>query len=146
MEDILRGLKDLPGVRGSFVCDATGVVVSAQVPTGYADEFENLGREVVLVTGLLQRLGEETEIIDFLFSDGRILVSGFKDFSLVVFCEPNVDSSMVRLRSSVTVDEFTRDGRFRKHIRKVSKARERGYAVGGLSEPYKGIMKKAKPV
>lgn len=146
MENILREMNELPGVRGSFVCDGNGLVISTAMPQPYRGQVEHIGREVVQVVALLQMLGEETDILDFLFSDGRILVNGLRDFSLIVFCEPSIDISMVRLRSNVTLGEIRRDGRFKKHMQKVSKTKKGLLAGKGLAESYQQIIKKLKPL
>ena len=91
-------------------------------------------------------LGEETDILDFLFSDGRILVNGLTDFSLIVFCEPNINISMVRLKSNVTLGEIRRDGRFKKHMQKASKTKKSLLAGKGLDESYQQIIKRLKPL
>ena len=78
MENLLREINQLPGVRGSFICDGNGLVLSSAMPETDPQEVDNIGREVVQVVGLLQMLGEETGILDFLFSDGRILVNGLR--------------------------------------------------------------------
>lgn len=146
MENVLKEINEIRGVRGSFICDGNGVVISSAMPEIYNTEVENIGREVVQVIGLLQMLGEETDIIDFLFSDGRILVNGLTEFSLIVFCEPNIDISMVRLKSNVTLAEIRRDGRFKKHMQKVSKTKKSLLTGEGLDESYQQIIKKLKPL
>jgi len=146
MENILKEINELPGVRGSFVCDGNGVVISSAMPEIYDKEVENIGREVVQVIALLQILREDTDIIDFLFSDGRILVNGLIDFSLIVFCEPNIDISMVRLKSNVVLAEIRRNGKFKKHMQKASKTKKGLLAGEGLDESYQQIIKKLKPL
>jgi len=146
MEDLLREINQLPDVRGSFICDGNGLVLSSAMPETDPQEVDNIGREVVQVVALLQMLGEETGILDFLFSDGRILVNGLADLSLVVLCEPNIDISMVRLKSNVTLAEIRRDGRFRKHMQKVSKMKKGLLTGDGLDESYQHIIKKLKPL
>jgi predicted regulator of Ras-like GTPase activity (Roadblock/LC7/MglB family) len=144
MENILKDMNDLPGVRGSFICDGDGTVISTAMPHAYSSQIGHVGREVVQVIALLQMLGEETDVVDFLFSDGRILVNGFKDFSLIVFCEPDTDIAMVRLESNVTLGEIRRDGRFKRHMQKVSKSRRDLVGGKGLAESYQQIIKKLK--
>ena len=146
MENILKEMNELPGVRGSFVCDREGAVLSTAMPEPYLTQVERIGREVVQVVALMQMLGEETDILDFLFSDGRILVNGLRDFSLIVFCEPDVDISMVRLRSNVTLGEIRRDSRFKKHMEKVSRTKQGTLGGRGLAESYQQIIKKLKPL
>ncbi len=116
------------------------------MPEIYDREVENIGREVVQVIALLQVLGEETDTLDFLFSDGRILVNGLTDFSLIIFCEPDIDISMVRLKSNVILAEIRRDGKFKKHMQKIPKAKESLLAGEGLDESYQQIIKKLKPL
>jgi len=144
MENILKDMNDLPGVRGSFICDGDGTVISTAMPDAYSSQIGHAGREVVQVIALLHMLGEETDVVDFLFSDGRILVNGFKDFSLIVFCEPDTDIAMVRLESNVTLGEIRRDGRFKRHMQKVSKSRRDLVGGKGLAESYQQIIKKLK--
>ncbi|MBW2058349.1 MAG: roadblock/LC7 domain-containing protein [Deltaproteobacteria bacterium] len=144
MEKILEEMNEVPGVRGSFVCDRNGTVICRDMPERYGDQLENIGREVVQVVALLQSLGEETEVLDFLFSDGRILVNGLRDLSLVVFCEPDIDVSMVRLKSNVTLGELRRDGRFKRHMQKVSRAKRGLLARDKLDESYQQIIRKLK--
>ena len=144
MENTLKDMNDLPGGRGSCICDADGTVISTAMPDALSSQIGHVGREVVQVIALLHMLGEETDVVDFLFSDGRVLVNGFNDFSLIVFCETDTDVAMVRLESNVILGEIRRDGRFKKHTQKVSKPR--GDLVGGkgLAESYQQIIKKLK--
>ncbi len=145
MESILEEINELPGVRGSFVCDGRGAVISSVMPEAYHKQAGNIGREVVQVVSLLQALGEETDILDFLFSDGRILVNALKDFSLIVFCDPDIDISMIRLRTNVALAEIRRDGRFKKYVQKVSRIRKSLLASEGLDESYQQIIRRLKP-
>jgi predicted regulator of Ras-like GTPase activity (Roadblock/LC7/MglB family) len=146
MEQILKEMNDLPGVRGSFVCDGTGVVVLAAMPEAYSREVEDIGREMVQVVALLDMLGEETDTIDFLFSDGRILVNGLRDILLIIFCEPKVDISMVRLKSNVTLGEIRRDGKLKKHMQKSTRTKRRPFSGKGFDKSYQRIMEKLKPL
>jgi len=145
MERILQEINELPGIKGSFVCDGKGTVISSAMPAVYDKQVKNIGREVVQVISLLQILGEETDILDFLFSDGRILVNGLTDFSLIVFCDTNIDISMLRLRTNVALAEIRRDGRFKRHMHKVSKARRSLLPSEGLDESYQAIINRLKP-
>ncbi|NIO04398.1 MAG: hypothetical protein GTN74_07205 [Proteobacteria bacterium] len=145
MEKILQEINELPGVRGSFLCDGNGVVISSAMPEIYHEEVGNIGKEVVQVLGLLQILGEETDVLEFLFSDGRILVNGLADFSLIVFCDPDIDISMLRLRTNVALAEIRRNGKFKKHMHKVFKSKKGLLAGEGLDESYQQIINRLKP-
>jgi predicted regulator of Ras-like GTPase activity (Roadblock/LC7/MglB family) len=146
MEHILKEINELPGVRGSFICDGHGMVLSSAVPEMLQPKVDTIGREVVQVIALLQILGEDTEVIDFLFSDGRILFNGLPDLSLIVFCDPNVDISMVRLKSHVTLAEIRRRGGFKKQVQKVFKAKRDRPSTQELDESYQQIIKKLRPL
>jgi hypothetical protein len=145
MEDILNEINELPGVRGSFLCDGNGTVISSVMPEIYGREVGDIGREVVQVISLLQVLGEETDVLDFLFSDGRILVNGLPDFSLIVFCDPLIDISMLRLKTNVALAEIRRNGKFKKHMQKASKVKRGLLASEGLDESYRQIINRLKP-
>ena len=145
MENVLKEINELTGVRGSFVCDGRGVVLSAAMPRTQQKEMESLGREVVQVVSLLHMLGEETEILDFLYSDGRILVNGLADLSLVVACEPNVDMSMVRLKSNVVLAELRRNVRFKRHMEKALRVKRDLGASESLDESYRKIIRRLRP-
>jgi len=146
MENILKEINELTGVRGSFLCDVNGKVLSTAMPESYAKAVENIGREVFQVIALLQMLGEDTDILDFLFSDGRILVNGMKDLSLIVFCEPDVDISMLRLKSNVSLAEIRRNVRFKKHSQKVAKGRKGLSSGQRLDDSYRRIMSNIRPL
>ncbi len=115
------------------------------MPEIYHEEVGNIGKEVVQVLGLLQILGEETDVLEFLFSDGRILVNGLADFSLIVFCDPDIDISMLRLRTNVALAEIRRNGKFKKHMHKVFKSKKGLLAGEGLDESYQQIINRLKP-
>jgi len=140
MEDVLKEINELTGVRGSFICDGHGNVLSTAMPEAYDKEVKHIGREVFQVIALLQMLGEDTDSLDFLFSDGRIVVNGLRDFSLIVFCERNVDISMLRLKSNVSLAEIRRNVRFRKQTERVSKTRKGLSAGQRLDESYRRII------
>jgi len=146
MENLLKEINELSGVWGSFICDGHGVVLSAAMPKTQRKDVENIGREVVQVVALLNMLGEETDVLDFLYSDGRILVNGLADLSLVVACEPNVDMSMVRLKSNVMLAELRRNVRFKRHMEKASRVKKHLRANEGLDESYRKIIGKLKPL
>ena len=145
MENLLKEINELNGVKGSFVLDGNGDVLSAAMPRTGRKDVEHIGREVVQVVALLRRLGEETDVLDFLFSAGRILVNGLTDLSLVVTCEPDVDVSMVRLKSNVVLAEIRRNARFKKHLEKASKAKRGSGASKNLDESYREIIRRLKP-
>jgi predicted regulator of Ras-like GTPase activity (Roadblock/LC7/MglB family) len=146
MENLLKEINELSGVRGSFVCDGHGVVLSAAMPRTQRKDVENIGREVVQVVGLLNMLGEETDVLDFLYSDGRILVNGLADLSLVVTCEPNVDMSLVRLKSNVILAEIRRNVRFKRHMEKASRRKKHLRGSESLDESYRKIIRRLRPM
>ena len=146
MQSLLKEINELSGVKGSFVCDGNGDVLSAAMPRTERKDVEDIGREVVQVVALLRTLGEETDVLDFLFSDGRILVNGLTDLSLVIACEPNVDVSMVRLKSNVVLAEIRRNARFKKHLERASKTKRDLSASENLDESYRKIIRRLKPL
>ena len=118
MKEKMREINSIKGVWGYFLCDNTGKILEREMPIVFMKHLAVMGKEVTQVVGLLESLSRNPENLDLLFKDGRVMIKSLKNFTLVVFCDPNVDIPMLRLKINVLISEISGDSKMQELFQK----------------------------
>lgn len=145
MKKKLEEINSIKGVWGYVLCDNTGKVLEKEMPIVFMKHLAMMGKEVTQVVGLLETLSKSSENLDLLFEDGRVMIRSLKNFTLAVFCDPNVDIPMLRLKTNVVVSEITGDPKMQELLKKGDWRRRRLLQKEHLSEEYREILSQLVP-
>jgi hypothetical protein len=145
MREKLEEINSLKGVWGYVLCDNTGKILEKEMPIVFMKHLATMGKEVTQVVGLLETLSKSPENLDLLFEDGRLMVRSLKDFTLVVFCDPNVDVPMLRLKTNVVVSEITGNPKMQELLQKEGGRRRRLLQKEYLGKEYREILSQLVP-
>lgn len=145
MKEKLREINSLDGVWGYFLCDNTGKILEKEMPVVFLKKLGTAGRETTQVIGLLESLDRASESLDLLFEDGRLLIMSPKNFTFVVFCDPNVDVSTLRTKMNEVISQIQGDAKTQELFQKKEWKRRRLLQKEYLSEEYKEILGQLVP-
>jgi hypothetical protein len=145
MKEKLMEINSLDGVWGYFLCDNMGNILAKEMPIVFMKHLAMTGKEVTQVIGLLENLSNSTGNLEFLFEDGRVVVMSVKNFTLVVFCDPNVDMSMLRSKLNVIISEIQGSSKIQELVQKGEWRRRRLLQKEYLNQEYREILDQLVP-
>lgn len=145
MKEKLEEINSIKGVWGYVLCDNTGKILEREMPIVFMKHLATMGKEVTQVVGLLETLSKSPENLDLLFEDGRVMVKSLKNFTLVVFCDLNVDVPMLRLKTNVVVSEITGNPKMQELLQKEGGRRRRLLQKEYLGKEYREILSQLVP-
>ncbi len=138
-------INSLKGVWGYFLCDNMGKILEREMPVVFMKHLAMMGREVTQVIGLLENLSRSPEYLELLFEDGRVMIMSLKNFTLLVFCDPNVDIPTVRSKMNVVISEIQGDPKIQELLEKGEWRRRRLLQKEYLNGEYTGILDQLVP-
>ena len=109
MEETLRDICAVVGVRGCFVCDDAGRV-RASAPLEDFDErvLETVGRTISQTTaGLFMSRRRKIHEIDLLYSEGRVVIKPLAEGCLCVICARTMNVPLLNLTANVAARKLT---------------------------------------
>ena len=145
MKEKLQEINSLRGVWGYFICDNTGKILEREMPVVFMKHLAMMGKEVTQVVGLLESLRRSPENLDLLFEDGRVMITSLRNCTLVIFCDPNVDITMLRSKVNVLISEITGDSKLQELLQKGEWRRRRLLQKEYLGQEYKEILDQLIP-
>lgn len=145
MKEKLMEINSLKGVWGYFFCDNMGKILGREMPIVFMKYLAMMGKEVTQVIGLLENLSSSPGNLEFLFEDGRVMVMSVKNFTLVVFCDPNVDISMLRSKMNVIISEIQGNSKMQELVQKGEWRRKRLLQKEYLDQEYREILNQLVP-
>ncbi len=145
MKEKLKEINSIKGVWGYFVCDNTGKILEREMPVVFMKHLALMGKEVTQVVGLLESLKRSPENLDLLFEDGRVMIRDLRNCTLVIFCDPNVDIPMLRLKINVVISEITGDSKIQELLQKGEWRRRRLLQKEYVGQEYKEILDQLIP-
>ena len=145
MKEKLEEINSIKGVWGYVLCDNTGKILEKEMPIVFMKHLAMMGKEVTQVVGLLETMSKNSENLDLLFEDGRVMIRSLKNFTLAVFCDPNVDIPMLRLKTNVVVSEITGDPKMQELLQKGEWRRRRLLQKEYLGKEYREILSQLVP-
>jgi len=144
MKEKLEEINSIKGVWGYVLCDNTGKILEKEMPMVFMKHLAMMGKEVTQVVGLLETMSKRSDNLDLLFEDGRVMIRSLKNFTLAVFCDPNVDIPMLRLKTNVVVSEITGDPKMQELLQKGG-WRRRLLQKEYLGKEYREILSQLVP-
>jgi hypothetical protein len=145
VKDNLKEVNSLEGVWGHFLCDNTGKIREKEMPIVFMKHLPMMAKEVTQAIGLLESLSRNPENLDLLFEDGRVVITSGKNFTLVVFCDPNVDISVLRSKISGVISGIMGDSKSKELLQKGEWRRRRLLQKEYLNEEYAQILDQLVP-
>lgn len=145
MKEKLKEINSLKAVWGYFLCDNTGKILEKEMPIVFMKHMTMMGKEVTQVVGLLESLSRNTESLDILFEDGRVLIRSLKNYTLAVFCDPNVDIPMLKEKIHVLISEISGDAKMQELLKKGEWRRRRLLQREYLDKEYREILNQLVP-
>jgi hypothetical protein len=145
MEEKLMEINSLKGVWGYFLCDNMGKILEREMPIVFMKHLAMVGKEVTQVIGLLENLSRSPENLELLFEDGRVLIMSLKTFTLVVFCDPNVDIPMVRSKMDGVISEIMGNSKMQELLQRGEWKRRRLLQKEYLNREYREILDQMVP-
>ncbi len=145
MKEKLEEINSIKGVWGYVLCDNTGEILEKEMPIVFMKHLAMMGKEVTQVVGLLETMSKSSQNLDLLFEDGRVMIRSLKNFTLAVFCDPNVDIPMLRLKTNVVVSEITGDPKIQELLEKGEWRRRRLLQKEHLGKEYREILSHLVP-
>ena len=109
MEQLLADINAVAGVRGSFVCDAGGVLVAQAVPSPFDETMLLPAARTMLQTieGLETTRRRRIHEVDIVFHDARMVVKNLRVGCLYVVCARNINVPLLNLTANVAARKIT---------------------------------------
>jgi predicted regulator of Ras-like GTPase activity (Roadblock/LC7/MglB family) len=103
MEQLLKDINAVAGVKGSFICDAEGHLVAQALPAEFQEAgIQRAGRTLLqTVDGLETTKRRRVHELDILFHNSRILVKNLRSGCLYVICARNINVPLLDLTANV---------------------------------------------
>jgi hypothetical protein len=115
----LAELNKIEAVTDSYIFNKGGVLVTPQLP--YTDaRIEHMGREVALCSALLEKLKHAVDFYEFIYEARHIIVRISHNCFILVVCENNADTTLIKLTLNVLHEEVKNDNDLQKSLRKSS--------------------------
>ena len=114
----LAELNGIVGVTDSFIYGRGGELVIPQLQ--YKDErIENFGREVALLSAILERMKQDVDFIELVYEDRHVIVQIAQNFFILVVCDAAADTTLIKLTLNVLSNEAKADKDIQKSLRKL---------------------------
>lgn len=109
MEQLLGDINAVAGVKGSFVCDAGGVLVAQAVPSPFDETMLLPAARTMLQTieGLETTRRRRIHEVDIVFHDARMVVKNLRVGCLYVVCARNINVPLLNLTANVAARKIT---------------------------------------
>jgi predicted hydrocarbon binding protein/predicted regulator of Ras-like GTPase activity (Roadblock/LC7/MglB family) len=109
MEDILKDISAVAGVRGCFVCDGDGRVMASTLSDTFDEStLAAAGRTINQTTaGLLTTRRRKVQELDLLYSKQRLVIKPLGEGCLCVLCARNVNVPLLNLTANVAARKLT---------------------------------------
>ena len=102
MQQVLRNLKDVPGVIGSFVLSSEGVLVDKEMPAFVGPEiFPDLGRRLAIAFGTLETVVGEFDDLLLKFDEQWLYSRRLSHGVLSILSAANVNFPALRMATNI---------------------------------------------
>lgn len=114
----LTQLNGIAGVTDAFIYSKGGQLLAPQLQ--YKDaRIEQFGREVALCSAILERMGRDVDFIELIYEDKHLIVQISQNFFILVICDDNADTTLIKLTLNVLSNEAKGDKEIQKSLRKL---------------------------
>jgi predicted regulator of Ras-like GTPase activity (Roadblock/LC7/MglB family) len=119
----LDELNNIDGVENSFIYTKGGTLLVPQLPYNDA-QIEHFGREVALCSALLEKIRPEVDFFELIYEERHIIVRISHNFFILVVCEDDADTTLIKLTLNVIHEEVKGDTDIQKSLRKAQGKRD----------------------
>ncbi len=116
----LGDLNKISGVKGSYIYSMGGELLLTKL-TARDERIEGIGYDIAICAVALQKLGQEGNILEFVFANQSIITRVGENFFVVAICDNSADTTLVRLSLNVLAEEVKTDKELQGLIRKAQK-------------------------
>lgn len=108
METILKDINAVVGVKGSFVCDGEGQILSRLMPDAFdRDLLSPVGRTIAqTIAGLKIARRRKVGDIDLLYDQGRLVVKSLEEGCLCILCVCHINVPLLNLTANAAAKEL----------------------------------------
>jgi len=109
MEDILKDINAVVGVRGSFVCNGKGQVLASTLPALFDQTIlSTVGRTMAqTVAGLATARRRKIGDIDLVYDQGRLIAKNLREGCLCILCVRHINVPLLNLTANVTTKKLS---------------------------------------
>lgn len=125
MENGLNEIKSVQGVQGCFVADNAGqIFAKASVPGLDDRNLQEISRLCLETLVAVDQVEDQMTELDFSTLAATVLVRDHDSYILVIICDPDVNTSLVRLSINVVTSQWAEDKKIQRRIDSHHQARE----------------------
>lgn len=125
MENGLNEIKSVQGVQGCFVADNKGQIYAKASVSGLDDrKLQEISRLCLEALVSVDQVEDQISELDFSTSESTVLVRDHQSYLLVILCNPDVNTSLVRLSINVVTSQWSEDKKIQRRIENHHQARE----------------------
>ncbi len=108
LEELLKDVNLVEGVRGSWVCDNSGRVAARAFRDTVGLSLEACTTDILQVAATVDLYHPEGGDLVFSYANGVIVIRTMDTGCLIVFCSPTVDLPHLRLTMNVVAPSLAR--------------------------------------
>ena len=135
----LEELLSIKGVADSQLYTRKGELILPKLQYQNA-RIVSVGKEVAVYLGLLEEIGAEFDVVEFVFPDRRVLVKPGTNFFIVVEYEDHADIPLIKLTVNVVSEAVREDKKMQKILSGAGGAKDLLHA-GELAVEWRKVMK-----
>jgi len=125
MENGLNEIKSVQGVQGCFVADNEGqIYAKASVPGLDDRKLQEISRLCLESLVAVDQVEDQISELDFSTSEATVLVRDHISYLLVILCDHEVNTSLVRLSINVVTSQWAEDKKIQRRIESHNLVRE----------------------
>jgi len=108
MEDILKSINAISGVRGSFVCDSKGKISASAMPDTIAENILTDASHTISQTlvGLAPIQRRKIDDIELVFGGGRLVIKNLGESYLSVLCMRNINVPLLNITANLAIKKL----------------------------------------
>lgn len=116
--DLLE-LEHIPGVEDSVIYSRWGELLVPHLAKPVT-RLEQLGRDIALYTALLEKTPYEVDLFELIYEERHVITRISHDCLIIVVCDNTADTTLIKLRLNVIMEEVKADKDIQKMLRKSS--------------------------
>lgn len=125
MENGLNEIQSVQGVQACFVADNVGKIYAAAPGPGLDDrDLQKISRLCLEALVAVDQVEDQITELDFSTSAATVLVRDYNSYILVILCDPDVNTSLIRLSINVVSSQWQEDQNIQRRIENHQMVRE----------------------
>ncbi len=125
MENGLNEIQSVQGVQACFVADNVGKIYASAPGPGLDDrDLQDISRLCLEALVAVDQVEDQITELDFSTSAATVLVRDYNSYILVILCDPDVNTSLIRLSINVVSSQWQEDQNIQRRIENHQMVRE----------------------